>query len=73
MEIFDVGGPELMLVALLAVFVLGPERLLVSARKAGRIVREIKAYFSSLTDELQVELELLDDIKEVQRDLDDMK
>lgn len=73
MELFDIGGMELLLVALLAVFVLGPERLAVTARKAGKIIREIKAYFSSLTDELKVELDMLEDIKDVKNDLDELK
>ncbi|MDZ7844395.1 MAG: twin-arginine translocase TatA/TatE family subunit [Anaerolineales bacterium] len=73
MEIFDIGGPELILVGLLAVFVLGPERLMLTARKAGRVIRETKAYFSSLNDELKVELDMLDDIKDVKQDLEDLK
>lgn len=73
MEIFDIGGTELFLIVLLAVFILGPERLALSARKLGRIVREVKQYFSSLNDELKVELDLLDDIKEVKQDLEDLK
>ena len=73
MEIFDIGGTELLLIVLLAVFILGPERLALSARKLGTIVREVKQYFSSLNDELKVELDLLDDIKEVKRDLEDLK
>jgi len=73
MELFDIGGTELLLVVLLAVFILGPERLAVTARKAGKIIREIKAYFNSLTDELKVELDMLEDIKDVQNDLDDLK
>jgi len=73
MEIFDIGGTELFLIVLLAVFILGPERLAISARKLGTIVREVKQYFSSLNDELKVELDLLDDIKEVKQDLEDLK
>lgn len=73
MEIFDIGGTELLLIVLLAVFILGPERLAISARKLGTIVREVKQYFSSLNDELKVELDLLDDIKEVKQDLEDLK
>lgn len=73
MEIFDIGGTELFLIVLLAVFILGPERLALSARKMGTIVREVKQYFSSLNDELKVELDLLDDIKEVKQDLEDLK
>ena len=69
MEIFGVGGTELVLIILLAVIVLGPERLVVTARKLGVFVREAKAYFNSLTDELKVEMDILEEIKEVKNDL----
>jgi len=69
MDIFDIGGSELFVIMLLAVIVLGPERLARVAREAGKLVRNIKAYFSALNDELKSELEVLDELKEVQRDL----
>lgn len=72
MEIFDIGSPELMLILLLAVFVLGPERIAITARKCGRLIREVKAYFSSLTDELKTELDVLEEVKDVKRDLEDL-
>lgn len=62
MDIFGVGTNELLIIALLAVIVLGPERLVKVAREAGKLVRSVKAYFSSLSDELKSELEVLDDI-----------
>jgi len=73
MEIFDIGGTELALIMLLAVIVLGPERLVVTARKFGVIVREVKAYFNSLTEELKIETDILEELKEVKNDLDDLK
>jgi len=73
MEIFNIGGTELVLIMLLAVIVLGPERLAVTVRKLGVIVREAKAYFSSLTDELKIEMDILEDIKDLKNDLKDMK
>lgn len=69
MEIFDIGSTELLLIMLFAVFVLGPERLTVVARKAGRLIRELKAYFSSLTDELQTELDVLEEMKDVEKEI----
>lgn len=72
MDIFGVGGNELLIIFVLAVVILGPERLVRSARQMGRHVRNIKAYFRSLTDELKAEIDLMDELKdlnEVKRDL----
>lgn len=72
MDIFGVGGNELLIIFVLAVVILGPERLVRSVRQMGRHVRNIKAYFRSLTDELKAEIDLMDELKdlnEVKRDL----
>lgn len=69
MDIFGIGSTELLLVALLAAIVLGPERLARAARQAGKIVREVKAYFSTMSDELKSELDLLDELQSVQREI----
>ena len=69
MEIFDVGGNELLIIVVLAVIILGPERLVKVAREAGKLVRNVKAYFSSLSDELETELAVLDEIKKETDDL----
>ena len=73
MDIFGIGGTELVLIVLLAVIVLGPERLVTTARKLGVYVREAKRYITSMTDELKVEMDILEEIKEVKSDLDEMK
>ena len=69
MDVLNVGGPEIIVLMLLAVIVLGPERLARVAREAGKLVRNVKAYFQSLSDELKTELDVLDDLKEIKRDL----
>ena len=69
MDIFGIGGNELLVILVLAAVVLGPERLARTARELGKFVRNVKNYFSSLSDELKSELEVLDEIKKVKDDL----
>ncbi|MEJ2302278.1 MAG: Sec-independent protein translocase protein TatB [Anaerolineales bacterium] len=69
MEILGIGSTEFLVIMLLAAIVLGPERLARVAREAGKLVRNLKAYFNSLSDELKNELEVLDDLNEVKREL----
>jgi len=68
-SILGIGMNELIVILLLAAIILGPERLVRSAREIGKFVRNVKNYFSSLTDELKTELEVLDDINKVKSDL----
>jgi sec-independent protein translocase protein TatB len=67
--IFGIGGNELLVILLLAAIVLGPERLVRTARELGKFIRNVKNYFSALTDELKAELDVLDEIKEVRDEL----
>ncbi len=69
MDIFGIGGNELIVILLLAAIVLGPERLARSAREIGKFVRNTKAYLSSLSSELKAELDVLDDLQKVKKDL----
>jgi sec-independent protein translocase protein TatB len=69
MDILNVGGPELIVLMLLGVIVLGPERLARVAREAGKLVRNFKAYFQSLSGELKNELDILDELNEIKRDI----
>jgi sec-independent protein translocase protein TatB len=68
-NIFGIGGNELIVILLLAAIVLGPERLTRSAREIGKFVRNAKAYFSSLSGELKAELDILDELEKVKKDL----
>ena len=67
--IFGIGGSELVVILILAGVILGPERLARSAREIGRFVKNVKAYFSTLSGELKAELDVLDDIEKVRKDL----
>ena len=69
MDIFGIGGNELIVIILLAAIVLGPERLARSAREIGKFIKNVKAYFSSLSSELKSELDVLDDLEKVKKDL----
>lgn len=69
MEFLGIGTNELLVILLLAAIVLGPERLARVARQAGKFIRNLKAYFSSLSGELKSELDIFDDLKKVKNDL----
>jgi sec-independent protein translocase protein TatB len=69
MDFFGIGTSELVVILVLAAVVLGPERLARTAREIGKLVRNLKSYFSSLSDELKSELDVLDDLKKAKDDL----
>ena len=70
MKVIGIGTNELLVILLLAVIILGPERLTKAARQLGKFIRSVRGYFSSLSEELKTELDLLDEIKEVKKDLE---
>lgn len=68
-SILGIGMNELIVIFVLAAIILGPERLVRVAREAGKFIRNIKNYFSSLTDELKTEMDTLDEFKKVKNDI----
>jgi sec-independent protein translocase protein TatB len=64
-NILGIGMNELIVIFVLAIIVLGPERMTKVAREAGKHIRNLKAYFSSLSGELKSELDILDELKKV--------
>jgi Sec-independent protein translocase protein TatA len=60
MEIFNVGGPELILLLFLAGVLLGPRRMVLLAREMGELLSQIKLISRNLTKELNREIDLLD-------------
>jgi Tat protein translocase TatB subunit len=68
-SILGIGSSELIVIVLLATIVLGPERMLRAAREIGKLVKNIRAYTSSLSDELKAELDVLDDLEKIKKDL----
>lgn len=69
MDIFGVGTNELIVLMLLAAIVLGPERLVRTAREVGKFIHNAKAYLGSFSDELKNELDVMDDLKKVREEL----
>lgn len=53
---FGIGLPELMVIAIVAVVVFGPERLPEYARQAGRFVRQLRNLANSAQSQLREEL-----------------
>ncbi|KMM74475.1 preprotein translocase subunit TatB [Xanthomonas sp. NCPPB 1128] len=65
---FDIGFSELLVIAVVALVVLGPERLPKAARFAGLWVRRARAQWDSVKQELERELEA----EELKRSLHDV-
>ncbi len=55
---FDIGFWELVLISIVALVVLGPERLPGAIRSVSRIFRDIKGMANSVKDELEQELKI---------------
>ena len=73
---FDIGFSELFVVAVVALIVLGPERLPKAARFAGLWVRRARAQWYSVKAELENELadeELKRSLRQARDDLDDAR
>jgi sec-independent protein translocase protein TatB len=60
--IFGIGPLELILIAVIALIVLGPERLPGVMREGARYIREIRKLGSELTSQFSDELKVLDEI-----------
>ena len=53
---FGIGLPELAVIAVVAVFVFGPDRIPDLAAQAGRFLRQVKVMANNARDELREEL-----------------
>jgi sec-independent protein translocase protein TatB len=58
---FNIGGGELIVILLLALIVLGPERLPGAARQVGRTMGELKRLSTGFQNEVRTALEDVDD------------
>lgn len=64
---FDFGFGELLLVAVVALLVLGPERLPGAARTAGAMLRKLRQSWNNVRDEVQREIQA----EELKRQMND--
>jgi Tat protein translocase TatB subunit len=67
MELFGVGLPELLLIMLVALVVIGPERLPEVASQVGRTVADLRRQANQLTAEFQQSLEIAAQERKEQR------
>lgn len=64
---FDIGFLELILIAIIALLVLGPERLPVAARNAGRWIGKARRMVNQFTREIDRQIEAEDLRKELEK------
>ncbi|PKO83493.1 MAG: twin-arginine translocase subunit TatB [Betaproteobacteria bacterium HGW-Betaproteobacteria-11] len=65
---FDIGLSELMLIGVVALVVIGPERLPKVARTAGILLGRLQRYVSDVKDDIQRELQL-EELKKLQEEV----
>ncbi len=67
---FDIGFSELMVIALVALIVIGPERLPRVARTAGALLGRLQRYVNDVRSDIQRELQI-EDLKRLQREVEE--
>ncbi|MDK9703172.1 MAG: Sec-independent protein translocase protein TatB [Sulfuritalea sp.] len=67
---FDVGLSELMVIAVVALVVIGPERLPKVARTAGLLLGRLQRYVSDVKSDINREMQL-DELKKLQQQMTD--
>ena len=64
---FGIGGPELLLILVLATIILGPLNMIKMARQFGILMRDLRNYYNSLTANLSQELGNLAELQDTLR------
>jgi sec-independent protein translocase protein TatB len=67
---FDIGLTELMIIAVVALIVIGPERLPKVARTAGLLLGRLQRYVSDVKSDINREMQL-DELKKLQQQMTD--
>lgn len=67
---FDIGFSELMIIALVALVVIGPERLPRVARTAGHLLGRLQRYVSDVKSDINREIQL-EELKKMQQQVED--
>ena len=70
---FEIGFSELALIAVVALLVLGPERLPTAARTVGSLLRRARSSWTSLRDEIERELAIKENLDAVKRAAEPMR
>ena len=67
---FDIGFSEILVIAVVALIVIGPERLPGVARTLGHLFGRMQRYVNDVKADIQREMEL-DELKKLRRDVED--
>jgi sec-independent protein translocase protein TatB len=67
---FDIGFTELMVIAVVALLVIGPERLPKVARTAGHLLGRLQRYVNDVKSDIQREIEL-DELRKLRAQIED--
>ena len=67
---FDVGFSELLVIAIVALVIIGPERLPKVARTAGHLLGRLQRYVSDVKSDINREMQL-EELKKLQADMQD--
>ena len=73
MGILDIGFQEIILVLVVAVIVIGPQRLPGMARKIGRVYRNFKRITGDLTKEFKEAIDVEEEVEEMKKAVDEVK
>jgi len=60
MDVFGIGGAELLLLVFFALVILGPRRLAGVARQVGKLMGQVRALTAGLTRQLNQEIEFME-------------
>jgi len=60
MEFLGIGLPELLVILILALLVVGPQRLPQTAAQIARFIRQVRRYATEVTEQLREEMEKLE-------------
>ncbi len=61
MNFLGIGGFELIIIAGIALFLLGPKKMIETSRNAGKLIRELKAERDKFTNMIMSEFDVEDD------------
>jgi sec-independent protein translocase protein TatB len=74
MNFFGVGLPEIILILVLALIVVGPERLPEFAAQLARLVRQVRGYATRVTSQLRYELgDLTQDYETIRQEVQQLR
>lgn len=74
MDFFGIGLPEIILILIVAVIVVGPKRLPEVAAQMARLIRQLRGYATDVTSQMRSELdELTKEYEQMRKELEEVR